>query len=94
MKLVSVERTGKTPAFVAVFDLGDKKKTVRFGTPSNYVSNPKKTKEDRTNYIKRHRVNENWRDATSRGALSRFLLWGDSRSLAENIKAYKKRFNI
>ena len=50
----------------------------------NYVSvsNPRKTGRDRAAYIARHRVNENHNDPLTPGALSRWLLWGESRSLA------------
>ena len=48
----------------------------------------------REDYIKRHKVNENFNNPTSAGALSRFLLWGDYKTLKQNILAFKKRFNI
>lgn len=95
MKLVSVKRVGGVKEFVAVFERSDgRSKTTRFGTASNYVSNPDKTKEDRKNYIARHRVNENFNDPSSAGALSRWLLWGESRSLEKNIRAFKNKFNL
>ena len=55
-------------------------RTVRFGTASNYVSNPRKTARDPAAFIARHRVNENHGDPLTPGALSRWLLWGESRS--------------
>ena len=45
-------------------------------------------------YIARHRVNEDWTDPTSAGTLSRYLLWGESRKLSENLAAYRKRFSV
>jgi hypothetical protein len=45
-------------------------------------------------YIARHRVNEDWTDPYSAGTLSRYLLWGDSRKLSENLRAYRKRFGV
>jgi len=45
-------------------------------------------------YIARHRVIEDWTDPFSAGALSRFLLWGRSRKLSENIADYRKRFSV
>ena len=95
MKLVSVKRVGGDKEFVAVFQRADgRSKTTRFGTASNYVSNPDKTKKDRENYIKRHRVNEDYNDPTSAGALSRWILWGESRSFEKNVRAFKRRFNL
>ena len=96
MKLNSITRTGlQAPAFLAVFTLDNgKTKNVKFGTSSNYLTNPDKTENDRQAYIKRHQVRENWNDPMSRGALSRYILWGDFRSVVENTRAYRKRFNI
>lgn len=96
LKLNSITRTGnQRPAFAAVFTMNDgKQKTVKFGTSSNYALNPVKTKKDRNAYIARHAVSENWNDPLSRGALSRYILWGESRSVVENTRAYRKRFNL
>ena len=95
MKLIKIQRTPNEPKeFKAVFDVNGRTKTTRFGTSSNFVLNPNKTIRDRTNYIKRHQVNEDFNDPTSAGALSRFVLWGDSRSLKKNISAFKKRFRL
>lgn len=49
-------------------------------------------KEQRLRYLMRHKKNEDWNNPKSAGALSRWLLWGDSTSLAENLSAYKRRF--
>lgn len=96
MKLLSIEHTPSAPkAFVARFQLDSgRTKTVRFGTMSNYTLNPNKTTADRTAYIARHRVNENWSDPTSPGALSRYILWGSSRSWRTNMAAFKRRFKL
>ena len=48
----------------------------------------------RESYIARHRVNEDWTDPMSAGALSRYLLWGDSRKLSENLLDYRRRFGL
>ena len=45
-------------------------------------------------YIARHRVNENHGDPLTPGALSRWLLWGESRSLARNTAAFRRRFRL
>ena len=42
----------------------------------------------------RHRVNENHGDPLTPGALSRWLLWGESRSLARNTAAFRRRFRL
>ena len=96
MKLNSITRTGlQAPAFLAVFTLDNgKTKNVKFGTSSNYLTNPDKTEKDRQAYLKRHQVRENWNDPTSRGALSRFILWSPTRSIDLSTRAYRKRFGI
>ena len=96
MKLEKVVRTPtERKEFKAIFTLDNgSSKTVRFGTSSNFVLNNDKTQKDRSNYIKRHRVNENHDNPLTAGALSRHLLWGDSRSLKKNVDDFKTRFNV
>jgi hypothetical protein len=95
-KLLSVKRESHNgKEFAARFQMSNgREKLVRFGTSSNYVSNPKKSVADRAAYVARHRVRENFNAPTSRGALSRWLLWGDSRSLKTNTAAFRRRFNL
>ena len=94
VRLLRVVRNTKgDKEFTAYFDIDGKEKITRFGTASNFLLNSDKTEADRQAYISRHKVNENWSDPTSAGALSRFLLW-ESRSLTKNIKNYKKRFGV
>ena len=95
MKLLSVKRTTSgTKAFKAIFKMDNgREKSVKFGTDSNYVLNSKKTDADRLAYLARHRVREDWSKPTTPGSLSRWLLW-ESRSLATNVRNFKKRFKI
>ena len=53
-----------------------------------------KDKEQRERYLKRHRANESWNNPRSAGALSRWILWGESTSIQKNIVDFKKRFNL
>ena len=50
--------------------------------------------EQRRRYINRHRAHEDWNDPKSAGALSRWILWGDSTSLNANRRAYEMRFGV
>lgn len=72
-----------------------KKKTVAFGA-SGYVDyTAGATKEQRERYIKRHsNSRENHNNPMSAGSLSRFILWGSSKSKQANIRAFKRRFNL
>lgn len=98
-RLVSVERTpGQKKEFVAIFEKDQKRYTRRFGTPSNYVLNSKKTDKDRDAYRARHSAHpkekQHLSDPMSPASLSMNLLWGDSRSLKKNVTAYKKKFSL
>ena len=69
-------------------------KVVHFGATAGrtYIDHGDKAK--RTAYIARHKVNEDWTNPYSAGALARFLLWGDSTSLEANHQAFMRRFNV
>jgi len=71
-----------------------KKKTVSFGSAgmSDYTIN--KDKERRKRYLDRHRKREDWNNPMSAGALSKWILWGDSTSKQSNIRTFKRRFNL
>jgi hypothetical protein len=99
MKLESIKpaNDGKHK-YTAVFS--DPKKTVHFGQSgaNDYLIYSKTSKaiadEKRKLYLARHEKNENWSDPTTSGSLSRYLLWGQSSSLKQNIIDFKKRFKI
>jgi len=44
-------------------------------------------------YLARHRVNEDWSDPLSAGALSRWILWNKP-TISESVEDYRKRFNL
>ena len=78
----------------AIFYKDNRKyKKVHFGQKSGntYVDHGDDIKK--VNYIKRHRVRENWNDPYSAGALSRYILW-NKKSLDESVRDYKKRFGF
>jgi hypothetical protein len=96
MKLISVTKSNnKQKKYLATFDLGDNKtKKVHFGQKdsSTYLNHRDDKKRDA--YLARHKVNENWSDPLTAGSLSKHLLWGNSTSLEQNIKSFKKRFHL
>ena len=53
-----------------------------------------KNKARRSLYLARHLKDLNTRDPRRAGFLSYYILWGPSTSLTENIRLYKKRFNM
>ena len=68
------------------------KKRVHFGSAGSQTYLDHHDKKKREAYIARHRVNEDFNNRITAGALSRHLLWGDSTSLKENIKSFKQKF--
>jgi len=69
-------------------------KVVHFGLDGakTYIDEGNKTKRDA--YLARHKKRENWNDPFSAGALSRWLLWGDSTSLDTNHNTFMAKFPI
>jgi hypothetical protein len=72
----------------------NKKKKVHFGSAGMDDYTITKDKEQRDRYRTRHKKDLETKDPTRAGYLSYYLLWGDSTSLQQNIKDYKKKFNL
>jgi hypothetical protein len=70
------------------------RKKVNFGSRGSSTYLDHKDEAKRKAYLARHRVNENFNDPLTPGALSSHLLWGATTSLRENIALFKKRFNL
>lgn len=96
MKLKSVTpSTNPEKKLDARFDVDGREKKVSFGAKGMDDYTRTHDPEQRRRYIERHgRGAENWRDPTSPGALSRYILWGESTSLARNVAAFRKRFSL
>jgi hypothetical protein len=94
MKLIVKKSHLPQKKYDAIFEDDGKKKVVSFGATGydDYVLTGNKMKRDR--YIKRHGHHEDFNDKFSKGALSRWILWGNSTSIKQNIADYKKRFNL
>lgn len=89
MKLV--KSTDGVHKWVAEFDDGTK---TRFGAAGMDDYTLTGDKDARLRYQIRHKKDLRTRDPKRAGYLSYYLLWGDSTSLAENLAAYKRRFNL
>ena len=89
MKIEKSTRAGKR--FMATYANG---KVVHFGQAGGqtYIDHGDKAKREA--YLVRHKKRENWNDPYSAGALSRWLLWGDSVNLMDNIASFKRRFSV
>ena len=95
MKVIIKKSTNSKKKYMAIFYDKNKKKvkTTHFGSygMSDYTKH--KDKKRKTRYLTRHRKRENWSNYMSAGALSRYLLWGET-SFRESIKKYKNKFNL
>ena len=97
-KLLSVEKTGGKKEYKATFSKDGKQFIRRFGTKNNFVGRGNKTEQDRKNYIARHSKNplekSALNDPTTPASLSMGLLWGESKSINKNIRAYKNKYKL
>ena len=95
MKMVIKKSDKPGKKYMAIFtrDNGRTKRTY-FGSAGMLDYTLTGDKERRRLYRNRHRKDLKTNDPTRAGYLSRFLLWGDSTSLRENIRNYKRRFNL
>jgi hypothetical protein len=95
LKLVKVEPStdGKTK-LTATFEDNGKNRIVKFGIKgsNSYIDGAEK--EVRDAYRKRHAKDILNPDPTTKGNLSYWITWGESQSLAQNVKAYKQKFNV
>jgi len=92
--LISVASDSKTKKYTATFMINGKQKKTSFGQRGADDYTITKDKEQRSRYRKRHAKDLKTGDPTRAGYLSYHLLWGNSTSLKQNIKDYKKRFKL
>lgn len=91
MKLVEIVPSSRADKrLMALFDSGVK---VHFGLRggSTFIDHHDEVKKE--NYIKRHRVNEDWSRPDSAGTLSRYVLW-NKRTMKESVEDYKRRYKM
>ncbi len=94
MKLLKVERSdNKNKKYVATFDLGNKLKRIHFGHSDYEDYTIHHDKERRERYRARHYTGKIANPDTA-NSLSYYILWGDNTSLQQNVKDFKKRFNL
>jgi hypothetical protein len=70
--------------------------TTHFGDPTATTYVDSASAEKKKAYLARHSKSpgQDWSKPTTAGSLSRYLLWGPHKSLRENIKVFKKKFNL
>jgi len=96
MKLLKVVKlVNDVKKYQAIFLLDNgKEKKVKFGASGYTDYLISKDKERRERYRKRHQKDLKTNNPLRAGYLSYFLLWGNSTSLKQNIKDYKKKFKL
>ena len=87
------DKSGKKYKAIFTRDNG-RTKTTHFGQAGAPDYTLTGDKMRRKAYRDRHRKDLNTNDPTRAGYLSYYILWGDSKSIRENIKKYKTRFNL
>lgn len=92
MKFISLEKSNK-PNKKLVIKFSDPNLTIHFGSKNSSTYLDHHDKHKRSNYLKRHMVNEDWGNVNA-GSLSRYLLWGSSTDLNTNLIQYLDKFNI
>jgi len=78
---------------MAVFEKDCKQKVTHFGAKGYSDYTQHKDPERMRRYSNRHKSRENWRDPTTAGALSKYILWNKP-SLRASIADYKRRFKL
>ena len=94
--LISIKKSTKPDKkMVAKFEDCNtgRQKLVHFGAKGMSDYTIHKDDERKKRYLKRHTKHESWRNPTSAGALSRWILWNKT-SLRASIADYKRRFKF
>ena len=92
MKFISLEKSNK-PNKKLVIKFSEPNLTIHFGSKNSSTFLDHHDKLKRSNYLKRHRVNEDWNQVNA-GSLSAYILWGDSSDMYANLINYLDKFNI
>lgn len=94
MKLLSIKKSkAKGKKWTATFLIDDKERVVHFGATGYLDYTIGATDKQREAYLSRHDKEKN-QPANTAGALSYWVLWGESRSMNKNIEAFKKRYKL
>ena len=93
MKLVEVYPSDRPDKkYTAKFVIDGKVKLIHFGAKGYEDYTTHKDKKRRDQYRARH-AKDNLSDLMSPGALSWYILWGDSTDLQTNVRSFRRRFN-
>ena len=96
MVSVIIKKSNKSgKKYMATFTRDNgRKKTTHFGQQGAPDYTLTGDKDRRKAYRDRHKKDLNTNDYTRAGYLSYYILWGNSKSIRQNIISYKNRFNL
>lgn len=95
MKLLSIVPSDKPDKKMkAMFEVNGRTRTIHFGQKKADDYTITKDKDQRDRYLMRHKAREDWNKPDSAGALSKWILWGNSTNIHTNIAEFKKKFNL
>ena len=92
MRFISLEKSNK-PNKKLVIKFSEPTLTTHFGSKNSSTYLDHHDKHKRSNYLKRHIVNEDWRNVNA-GSLSAYILWGSTTDLKTNLFNYLDLFSI
>ena len=92
MKFISLKKSNK-PNKKLVITFTEPNLTIHFGSKNSSTFLDHHDKVKRSNYLKRHKVNEDW-DQVNASSLSAYILWGSSTDLFKSLLNYLDKFNI
>ncbi len=100
MKLLFIKpSTNEDKKLMVKFENNGRTKTIHFGASGMmdytkyYAKDPELAKQKRNSYDARHKVNEDWTDPLTAGALAKHILWSEP-TIQQSIRKFKKRFNL
>ena len=92
MRFISLKKSNKPNKKLAI-TFSEPDLTIHFGSKNSSTFLDHYDKVKRSNYLKRHKVNEDWNQVNA-GSLSAYILWGDSTDMYANLINYLDKFNI
>jgi len=92
MKFISLKKSNK-PNKKLVITFSEPNLTIHFGSKNSSTFLDHHDKVKRSNYLKRHKVNEDWNQINA-GSLSAYILWGSSSDMYSNLIKYLDKFKI
>ncbi len=92
MRFISLKKSNKPNKKLAI-TFTEPDLTIHFGSKNSSTFLDHHDKIKRSNYLKRHKVNEDWNQINA-GSLSAYILWGDTSDLYKNLIKYLDKFKI